>query len=179
MVYLISEFRSLNDERRDMIFLERPDDFSPKVEVVGCFIEYEDKILLLHRQDHKSQGNRWGIPAGKVEKNESVIGTAIRETLEETGFDISLQSIEHLHVVFIKDPLGDYIYHMVRCCTPCDPGSVRIDFKSHKGFTWVTPFDSLTMSLMDDEDDCIKLIYEENFIHKLSLARSKDQVLRR
>jgi hypothetical protein len=29
------------------IYLEKPKDFDPKIEVIGCFLEYEDKILLL------------------------------------------------------------------------------------------------------------------------------------
>ena len=87
-----------------MIFIERPDDFHPKIEVVGCFLEYEDKILLLHRQEHTSQGNLWGIPGGKVEKSETPMAAAIRETFEETGFDISQQQIIDLGKVYIKIP---------------------------------------------------------------------------
>ncbi len=40
-----------------MLYHDKPSDFDIKFEVVGCFIEYNKKILLLHRQDHKSQGN--------------------------------------------------------------------------------------------------------------------------
>ena len=150
-----------------MIFLEVPDDFYPKIEVVGCFLEYEDKILLLHRQEHTSQGNLWGIPGGKLEKSEDPIAGAIRETLEETGFDISEQRIVDLGKVYIKYPNFDYVYHMVKCKPHEHPSDVRIIFTEHKGFTWVTPEDALKMSLMLDEDECIKLIYG---LGKLSYA---------
>lgn len=141
------------------IYLEEPSDFHPKMEVVGCFLEYGDKILLLHRQDHTSQGNLWGIPGGKLEKLETPHEAAIRETLEETGFDISKQQIIYLGKVYIKYPKFDYVYHMVRSIPREHPGNVKITFNEHKGFTWVTPLDALKMSLMLDEDDCIKLIY--------------------
>ena len=141
------------------IYLEKPNEFNHKIEVVGCFLEYEDKILLLHRQDHKSQGNLWGIPGGKLDKSENPINGAIRETLEETGFDISNQLISDLGKVYIKYPSFNYIYHMVKCKPVEPPYSVKMSFAEHKGFTWVTPFDALKMSLMLDEDACIKLIY--------------------
>lgn len=142
------------------IYLEKPKDFQPKIEVVGCFLEYEDKILLLHRQEHTSQGNLWGIPGGKLEKLETVREAAVRETLEETGFDISEQKIIDLGKVYIKYPNFDYIYHMIKCKPAECPGDVKITFLEHKGFTWVTPSDALKMNLMLDEDACIKLIYD-------------------
>lgn len=142
------------------IYLEKPIDFHPKIEVVGCFLEYEDKILLLHRQDHSSQGNLWGIPGGKLEKCETFLNAAIRETFEETGFDISKQQIIDLGKVYIKYPNFDYIYYMIKCKPIEHPSNVKITFSEHKGFTWVTPQDALKMSLMLDEDACIKLIYE-------------------
>ena len=50
------------------VFFEEPQDFHPKCVVVGCFLEYQDKILLLHRQDHTCFGNQWGVPGGKLRK---------------------------------------------------------------------------------------------------------------
>lgn len=141
------------------VYLEQPKDFRCKIEVVGCFLEYRDKILLLHRQDHTSQGNLWGIPGGKLEKSETPIQAAIRETVEETGFDISKEAILYIGKVYIKYPTFDYIYHMVKCTPHKSPGSVKISFNEHKGFTWVTPEDALKMRLMLDEDSCIKMIY--------------------
>lgn len=142
------------------IYFEKPADFQPKIEVVGCFLEYQGKILLLHRQDRSSQGNLWGIPGGKLEKTETPLEAAIRETLEETTFDISQQQITYLGKVYLRDPDFDYVYHMVKSTFQEHPSSVKISFSEHKGFTWVTPSDALKMHLMLDEDDCIKLIYK-------------------
>lgn len=147
-----------------MIFIDEPENFEAKIEAVGCFLEYQDKILLLHRQENKLQGNLWGIPGGKLEKLESPIEAAVRETLEETGFDISKREIVYSGKVYIKYPDLDYIYHMIQCTPAEHPGDVKIDFEAHKGFTWVTPKDALKMALMLDEDDCIKLIYEKQQI---------------
>jgi 8-oxo-dGTP diphosphatase len=141
------------------IYSEKPADFNPRFEVVGCFLEYGDKILLLHRQDHTSQDNLWGIPGGKLEKNETAFTAAIRETLEETGFDISKQPIIDMGKVYIKYPKYDYVYYMVKCKPTENPGDVTINFSEHKGFTWVSVDDALKMNLMLDESPCIELVY--------------------
>ena len=141
------------------IYVQKPFDFHPQMEVVGCFLEHGDKILLLHRQDTTSQGNLWGTPGGKLEKGETPSQAAIRETKEETGFDISKQQITYLNKFYVKHPKFDYIFHAVRARPIEHPGSVKIEFREHKGFTWVTPQDALKMNLMLDGDECIKIIY--------------------
>jgi len=141
------------------VYLEKPENFQPKAEIVGCFLEYGDQILMLHRQEHYVQGNCWGVPGGKINKSETPLQAAIRETLEETGFDISKQRITDLGKICIKYPKHDEIYHMFKCQPIEHPGSVKISFDEHKGFTWVTPKDALKMNLMLEEDTCIEMIY--------------------
>ena len=38
--------------------------------VVGCFLQYEDRFVLVHRLPHKVDGDTWGLPSGKVESGE-------------------------------------------------------------------------------------------------------------
>lgn len=142
------------------IYQDKPENFKPKFEIVGSFLEKEGKILILHRQDFKAQGNTWAIPGGKVEKNETPIQASIRETFEETGFDISSCDITYLGFVYIQYEKYDFIYHMTHA-VPKEPlCSVKLDPQESKGFTWVTPSDALKMELMPDEGDCFKLIYK-------------------
>jgi 8-oxo-dGTP diphosphatase len=142
------------------IYLQPSPQFKPRIEIAAVFIEHQDLILLMHRQDRKSQGNKWGIPGGKVDKNETTRQAAIREIREETGFDISNQSIEDLGTVFIEyNETDHFVYHMFRTTLHGDPGAVKIDFNEHKGFTWVTPSDGLKMDLLQGEDPCFRLIY--------------------
>ena len=67
------------------VSIEEPSGFSPQIEVAGCFLEYEKQVLMLHRQNHKPQGNLWATPAGKIDPEESPLDAVIRETYEELG----------------------------------------------------------------------------------------------
>lgn len=143
-----------------VVYNEPSANFKPKIEVAALFIEHDNRILLLHRQETKSQGNLWGIPGGKLDKGETPLQAVLREVKEETGYDFSKQSLESLGSVYIEYNDHDhFVYHMFRAKLVGDPSTVKINFREHKGFTWVTPQDGLKLELIKDEDACFKLIY--------------------
>jgi len=49
----------------------------------------KDEVLLIKSNRYITQSEEWEIPAGRVEKGESLKDAAVRETLEETGYTIS------------------------------------------------------------------------------------------
>jgi len=59
--------------------------------VAGCVINQGDKYLMVQEKQPKAYG-LWNLPAGYVDKNETVEHAAIREAKEETGFDVELIS---------------------------------------------------------------------------------------
>ncbi len=143
-----------------LVYKEPSSKFKPKIEVAALFIEHDNKILLLHRQENKSQGNLWGIPGGKLDKGETPLQAVLREVKEETDYDFAKETIENLGSVYIEYNEKDhFVYHMFRVRLNGDPSAVKINFREHKGFTWVTPQDALKLELIKDEDACFKLIY--------------------
>lgn len=160
MKIFLSILLLLSAQLSAVIYLEPTPQFKPRIEISAVYIVNGDNILLMHRQNNKSQGNKWGIPGGKVDKGETPLQAAIREVKEETGFDISKQPIEKLETVYIEYNEKDhFVYHMFRTNLQEDPGSVKINFKEHKGFTWITPAEALKMDLLEDEDPCFRLVY--------------------
>jgi 8-oxo-dGTP pyrophosphatase MutT (NUDIX family) len=143
------------------IYLEKPDNFHPKPAIVGCcYLHYQDKILLLHRKDAGAEGNRWGIPGGKLRTGEELIDAIIREIFEETGFHLDKEKVHYIGKLYIKVPNFDFEYHMIDYLEPIkNPGDVKINFKEHKGFTWVTPKEALNMNLITDEDTCFEITF--------------------
>ena len=56
--------------------------------------------------------NGWEMPGGKIERNESAVGAAEREYLEESGYAISVVSMKetadcHVCAAFLKDKRRD------------------------------------------------------------------------
>ena len=57
--------------------------------VAGCLIEKDGKYLLVQEKQPKAYG-LWNLPAGHVDKGETLEIAAIREVKEETGYDVNL-----------------------------------------------------------------------------------------
>ncbi len=57
--------------------------------VVGCVIYKDGKFLMIQEKQSRARG-LWNLPAGHVDKGESLEAAAIREAKEETGYDVEL-----------------------------------------------------------------------------------------
>lgn len=141
-----------------MIFKERPLNFESKFEIVSCYVEHNDEILILHRQDHKPEGNTWGLPAGKVDKGEDIKMAMLREMEEETGITKQTNELKFLETVYVKYPEYDFIYHMFKVVINSRP-DIRLSSSEHKGYRWSSPSDVLKLPLVRDLDECIKISY--------------------
>jgi len=141
-----------------MIYHQEPENFKSAFEVSSCFLEHDGDILLLHRQDHKPQGNTWGLPAGKVDQRETALETIIREIREETGYESSKDMPTLSKTLFVRYPEYDFVYHIFHVALPERP-DVVIEPTEHKDFQWKTPQEALQMELIPDLDACIELHY--------------------
>lgn len=141
-----------------MIYTNIPKKFNPRFEVVSCYVENDGNILMLHRHDHKSEGNKWGVPAGKMDKGENELQAIIREVEEETGQKLDSKNLEYLIKVYVKYPEYHFIYHMFRVVFVRKP-KIKLSFNEHKGYRWVSPRMALELNLVRDLDRCIKMFY--------------------
>lgn len=78
-----------------------------KAACVLVFSEDGSKILAVSRKDDLTA---FGIPGGKVDPNESFLEAALRETLEETGFEVLVSEYAANNPFVIEDGNG-YIVH--------------------------------------------------------------------
>ena len=142
-----------------MIFKEKPEGFKPDIEVVGCLLRHKDKILLLHRHNNKSQGGKWGLPAGKVDKTDKDKADAlIREIQEETGLILEKDKLIYHKTFFVHYPEKKYFYHYFETNIE-SVFDVCIKEDEHQNFCWVTPEEALNMPLVMDEEHCLKYVY--------------------
>ena len=74
--------------------------------VVGCIVEWEDRILLCRRAIEPRYG-LWTVPAGFMENGETTFEGATRETIEEANARVeigplyALYNIPHVNQVYI------------------------------------------------------------------------------
>ena len=57
--------------------------------VAGCLVKKGGKYLLVQEKRKKVYG-LWNLPAGYVDKDKTIEGTAIKEVEEETGYEVRL-----------------------------------------------------------------------------------------
>ncbi len=142
-----------------MMYLQEPQNFRPRFEIVSCFLEDSGRFLLLRRSDAESQANTWGVVAGKVEKGEEAPGAMAREMFEETGIRIPEDDMSYWGKTFVRYQDYNFVYHMFSTEFP-QGNSITLDPREHKDFRWVTPEEALSMPLIQDEDMSIKLFYK-------------------
>lgn len=132
-----------------------PKGFTPHVEIAACYLEIDNKLLLLQRARGKFEPEKWGVPAGKIEKNENPENAAKRELFEETG--ISLENptqITYLHSLYIRKPEVDYVYHLFKVHLEHIP-EVHLS-NEHQNYTWATAKDLETIALMDGAKESLQ-----------------------
>ena len=99
---------------------------------VFFYAQNTNRFLFLLRSDEKNPGN-WGIPGGKIEKNETLLSGIERECLEEVGFF----PLEAKLVPIQKFVNHTFTYHTFFCV-------LREEFmprlnEEHSGYCWIDP----------------------------------------
>lgn len=129
------------------VFNVAPSGFTPQVEISAIYVEVKGEILFLKRSIDKPEGNRWGVPAGKIEANEHPETAASRELYEETG--IACQSsyqLESVGLLYMRKPGFDYIYHLFVLKLPEKPAITLSS--EHTDILWSTPSGASALDLM-------------------------------
>src|SRR3954447_6691222 len=65
----------------------RANSLVPSANVV--VVDGEGRLLMIHRTDN----DNWALPGGAMDLGESLVGTAVRETKEETGIDCEITGL--------------------------------------------------------------------------------------
>ena len=126
---------------------------NPKI-VAGCIPEWEDKILLCRRAIEPRHG-LWTLPAGFMEKGETTLQAAARETLEEASARVEVGA---LYTVFSLPHIDQvYLFYRGRL-TDLDyaPGSESLEvdlFHEH-----VVPWEQLAFRVVRET---LKLYYQD------------------
>ena len=97
---------------------------NPKI-IVGSVTTYKNRILLCRRAIEPKLGF-WTLPAGYMELNESTSEGAKRETIEESGANITLKRLFAIHDLPFLNQV--HIFFLAEMNSPkLDPGSETLE----------------------------------------------------
>lgn len=106
--------------------------------IVGCFLQYQDKFVILHRHSHKTAGDTWGVPSGKIEDGETDDNAILRELYEETGYRAAQNELKLLGVFDCLAPSGKVIQFVTYRVMLKEPHQVKLETSAHQDYCWVT-----------------------------------------
>ncbi|POS76276.1 hypothetical protein DHEL01_v205330 [Diaporthe helianthi] len=109
-----------------------------------------DRVLLVQRAPHDSMPNRWEVPGGAVDENETVFGGLAREVWEESGLEVRrfvacVTSNGHgtgegrrgAGDVF-RTTRGRFIFKLTFVVEVRDSSAVKLDPDEHQDYVWAT-----------------------------------------
>lgn len=77
--------------------------------VAACLLEQDGRYLLVQEKQPKAYG-LWNLPAGHVDKGETIPQAAVRETKEEAGFIVELDK----EIGVFHESVGRPVVHVFR-----------------------------------------------------------------
>jgi 8-oxo-dGTP pyrophosphatase MutT (NUDIX family) len=134
-------------EEQIAIYSNLPHTFNSMMNVATCYLEYNNTFLLLKRHPKALQGNKWCLPGGKVEKNESIKACILREINEEIGLDLPSSKTINLGELYIKREQFEFTLHLFTFF--CDKlPNIALNLNEHTEAKWLTYHDAKYLPLI-------------------------------
>jgi 8-oxo-dGTP pyrophosphatase MutT (NUDIX family) len=117
-----------------------------------------NKLLLLER-GHTApwNPNKYCLPGGKLDNNESLISCAIRELKEETDIDLSSNQLKPIVINYPK-----YSKTIFVCCDNTSH-IVKLNWE-HSKYLWASYADSLTIPIVPGLMTTIKTLVDHGYM---------------
>ena len=148
--------------------------------IVGCFLEYNGKFVILLRHGHKPDGGTWGLAGGKVEPRETDQNAMLRELHEETDYKAAEHELEHLgDYEFVSSNYKPYVFVTYRVKLK-DPHQVQLETSAHSEYKWVTAEECYDRTdLIPGFHELLRIVgYKDNKLSKKQLNDLSEQISR-
>lgn len=139
-----------------------------------CYIEKEDKYLMLHRIYKKNDINKgkWIGVGGKFENDESPEECLLREVREETGLTLTSYNLKGIITFIANNYPTEYIFLYTASeftgeLTKCDEGELK----------WIPKGEIFDLNLWEGDKIFLKLLYENAPLFSLKLKYEGDDLV--
>ena len=139
-----------------------------------CYIEKENKYLMLHRTSKKKDGNKdkWIGVGGHFEKGESPEDCLLREVKEETGLELTSYQFRGI-VTFISDEWPDEYM----CLYTADKYTGDIGNCDEGELVWVEKEKIMDLNIWEGDKIFLKLLTENQPFFSLKLEYKGDKLV--
>ena len=139
-----------------------------------CYIEKENKYLMLHRISKKKDGNKdkWIGVGGHFEKGESPEECLLREVKEETGLELTSYQFRGI-VTFISDEWPDEYM----CLYTADRYMGDIENCDEGELVWVEKEKIMDLNIWEGDKIFLKLLMENQPFFSLKLEYKGDKLI--
>ena len=139
-----------------------------------CYIEKENKYLMLHRTSKKKDGNKdkWIGVGGHFEKGESPEEGILREVKEETGLELTSYQFRGI-VTFISDEWPDEYM----CLYTADRYTGDIGNCDEGELVWVEKGKIMDLNIWEGDKIFLKLLTENQPFFSLKLEYKGDKLV--
>ena len=139
-----------------------------------CYIEKENKYLMLHRTSKKKDGNKdkWIGVGGHFEKGESPEDCLLREVKEETGLELTSYQFRGI-VTFRSDEWPDEYM----CLYTADRYTGNIGNCDEGELVWVEKGKIMDLNIWEGDKIFLKLLTENQPFFSLKLEYKGDKLV--
>ena len=139
-----------------------------------CYIEKENKYLILHRTSKKKDGNKdkWIGVGGHFEEGESPEECLLREVKEETGLELTSYQFRGI-VTFISDEWPDEYM----CLYTADKYTGDIGNCDEGELVWVEKGKIMNLNIWEGDKIFLKLLIENQPFFSLKLEYKGDKLI--
>ena len=139
-----------------------------------CYIEKENKYLMLHRTSKKKDGNKdkWIGVGGHFEKGESPEECLLREVKEETGLELTSYQFRGI-VTFISNEWPDEYM----CLYTADRYTGDIGNCDEGELVWVEKEKIMDLNIWEGDKIFLKLLTENQPFFSLKLEYKGDKLI--
>ncbi|MBI4999381.1 NUDIX hydrolase [Candidatus Gottesmanbacteria bacterium] len=123
--------------------------------VVHAIVEKDGKILLVKRAKNLLEGGRWALPGGFLDRDETAEEGALREFLEETGWEGEVISLFRINTnpnrpkEDRQNAVLEFIVRPIR--------QIKKPDRETTGVRWVSIEDLISLDFAFDHGETVKL----------------------